>query len=161
MAKTPLSKYLRMLRDSKGFSQEDIAEKIGTSRASYSHYETGHIMPSNDILDKLASIYNVSLVDLIKLSAVSGKAVERQIDRLSGVAEISGIFADSTQANYLDSVYIDFIQNCPTMNEKELKRWMKPEMVEIAYYYSKLSEKYQKAARSFLKVLLMNESDNE
>lgn len=161
MAKTPLSKYLRMLRDSKGFSQEDIAEKIGTSRASYSHYETGHIMPSNDILDKLASIYNVSLVDLIKLSAVSGKAVERQIDRLSGVAEISGIFADNTQANYLDSVYIDFIQNCPTMNEKELKRWMKPEMVEIAYYYSKLSEKYQKAARSFLKVLVMNESDNE
>ncbi len=161
MAKTPLSKYLRMLRDSKGFSQEDIAEKIGTSRASYSHYETGHIMPSNDILDKLASIYNVSLVDLIKLSAVSGKAVERQIDRLSGVAEISGIFADSTQTNYFDSVYIDFIQNCPTMNEKELKRWMKPEMVEIAYYYSKLSEKYKKAAKSFMKVLLMNETDNE
>ncbi len=161
MARTPLSKYLRMLRDSKGFSQEEIAEKIGTSRASYSHYETGHIMPSNDILDKLASIYNVSLVDLIKLSAVSGKAVERQIDKLSGVAEIGGIFSDNSKSNYFDTVYIDFIQNCPTMNEKELKRWMGPDMVEVAYYYSKLSDKYKNAAKSFLKVLLMNEAEDK
>jgi transcriptional regulator with XRE-family HTH domain len=41
-------------------SQEDIAEKIGISRARLSHYETGRSEPDSETLKKIADFYNVS-----------------------------------------------------------------------------------------------------
>jgi transcriptional regulator with XRE-family HTH domain len=41
-------------------SQEDIAEKIGISRARLSHYETGRSEPDWETLKKIADFYNVS-----------------------------------------------------------------------------------------------------
>ncbi|MCT6925858.1 helix-turn-helix transcriptional regulator [Metasolibacillus sp.] len=42
-------------------TQEEIAHAIGISRASYSHFENGHREPDNEILLKIADLYEVSV----------------------------------------------------------------------------------------------------
>lgn len=50
-----------------GFTQEEIAEKIGVSRQTISKWETNETVPDIYQSKKLAQIYNVSLDDLIVL----------------------------------------------------------------------------------------------
>lgn len=56
------------LRKKFGFSQEDLADKLGVSRQSISLWETDQAMPSLDNLIKLSEIFNVSLDELCKES---------------------------------------------------------------------------------------------
>jgi len=58
-----IGERLKKLRGKR--SQEEIAIKIGISRARLSHYETGRSEPDSEILKKLADFYNVSTDYLI------------------------------------------------------------------------------------------------
>lgn len=51
---------LKTLRKKSGKSQQDIADKVGISRARYSHYENNHVEPDMDLIRHLAELYNVS-----------------------------------------------------------------------------------------------------
>jgi HTH-type transcriptional regulator, competence development regulator len=42
-------------------SQEEVAERIGISRARYSHYENNRSQPDNELLNKLADYYHVTV----------------------------------------------------------------------------------------------------
>jgi HTH-type transcriptional regulator, competence development regulator len=42
-------------------SQEEVAERIGISRARYSHYENNRSQPDNELLNKLADYYQVTV----------------------------------------------------------------------------------------------------
>lgn len=49
------------LRDKRGLTQEDLASKIGISRASLSHYEKNRREPDYTTLTKLADFFHVSV----------------------------------------------------------------------------------------------------
>ncbi|WP_438447715.1 helix-turn-helix domain-containing protein [Gorillibacterium sp. sgz5001074] len=49
------------LREKRGLTQEDLASKIGISRASLSHYEKSRRDPDYTILTKLADYFKVSI----------------------------------------------------------------------------------------------------
>jgi len=55
-----MKEIIKYLRNLNGFSQAEVAEKIGVSRQSYSKYESGVVVPSNEIISKLAELYGVS-----------------------------------------------------------------------------------------------------
>lgn len=55
-----LPQKLRSLRIQYGYSQKQVAEKIGASPSVVSGYETGDRTPSTEILLALAYLYNVS-----------------------------------------------------------------------------------------------------
>ncbi len=63
-----LSKRLKELRKIHNFTQDYVAEAIGATRQTYSHYETGRRTPSTETLYKLCGLYNVPVDDLIRLS---------------------------------------------------------------------------------------------
>ena len=48
------------MREDLDLTQKEVAKMIGCSQTTYSRYETGITDVPNDILDKLADIYNVS-----------------------------------------------------------------------------------------------------
>ena len=48
------------MREALDLTQKEVAKMIGCSQTTYSRYETGITDVPNDILDKLADIYNVS-----------------------------------------------------------------------------------------------------
>ena len=64
--KQTLSEYLKQLRKSRHYRQEDIASYLHISRQTYSHYETGRIKPSINVLHQLAKFYGVSADDILR-----------------------------------------------------------------------------------------------
>jgi transcriptional regulator with XRE-family HTH domain len=57
------------LRKKNGYSQEELAEKLGLSRQAVSKWERAESSPDTDNLIVLARLYNVSLDDLLSTSA--------------------------------------------------------------------------------------------
>lgn len=45
-----LPEYLKHLRKSRRYTQEEVAARLHISRQTYSHYETGRIRPSINVL---------------------------------------------------------------------------------------------------------------
>ncbi|EJP96235.1 helix-turn-helix domain-containing protein [Bacillus cereus] len=61
-----LGAQLKKLRESKGFSQEDVAKKIGVTRQAVYKWENDKSYPDIDNLILLSEMYNVTLDELIK-----------------------------------------------------------------------------------------------
>ena len=61
-----LPEYLKHLRKSRRYTQEEVATRLHISRQTYSHYETGRIRPSINVLYQLAKYYGVSADDILK-----------------------------------------------------------------------------------------------
>ncbi|HFK1683818.1 TPA: helix-turn-helix domain-containing protein [Bacillus tropicus] len=61
-----LGEQLKKLRESKGFSQEDVAKKIGVTRQAVYKWGNDKSYPDIDNLILLSEMYNVTLDELIK-----------------------------------------------------------------------------------------------
>lgn len=68
---------LLRLRKAHGFSQEELAEKIGISRQSVSKWERAEASPDTDNLIALARLYGVSLDELLLSDEEESKGRER------------------------------------------------------------------------------------
>ena len=68
-----LKENLIMLRNTHGFSQEEIAEKIDISRQAYAKWESGATVPDIEKCKRLADIYGVTIDSLIKTETIDGK----------------------------------------------------------------------------------------
>ncbi len=67
-----LKENLTMLRRMHGFSQEEIAEKIGISRQAYAKWESGLTVPDIEKCSLLAQVYGTTLDGLVKTETVDG-----------------------------------------------------------------------------------------
>lgn len=61
-----------VLRNLHGYSQEEIAEKIGISRQAYAKWERGATVPDIVKCGALAEVYGVSIDSLLKTEKVEG-----------------------------------------------------------------------------------------
>ncbi|MEK4628076.1 helix-turn-helix transcriptional regulator [Solibacillus sp. FSL R7-0682] len=58
-----LQENLKKLRGKQ--TQEEVAKKLGISRARYSHYENGIREPDNELLQAIANLYEISVDSLL------------------------------------------------------------------------------------------------
>jgi transcriptional regulator with XRE-family HTH domain len=58
---------LMQLRLERGLTQIDLAERIGSTQRTISHYETAAEYPPTDVLVKLATFFKISADDLLGL----------------------------------------------------------------------------------------------
>lgn len=63
---------LKELRKIEGWTQEEVAKRLGVSKQTYSHYENENRRPSLDMIRELASVYQVNIDDIF-----SGEEVEK------------------------------------------------------------------------------------
>lgn len=77
---------LGFLRRSQQLTQEQLADKLGVTKQSVSNWENGNIMPSVEMLEKIADYFNVSVDYLL------GRNVFEQ-SSLS-VIDVTGLTAD-------------------------------------------------------------------
>ena len=54
-------KKLRELRKIEGWTQEEVAKKLGVSKQTYSHYENEKRRPGLDMVRELALVYRLTL----------------------------------------------------------------------------------------------------
>ena len=83
-----LPEKLKILRTKYGFSQRQVAEKVGVSPSIVSGYETGERTPSTEILLALSYLYNCSTDYLL------GK----QVDEPSVTLDVEGLTDHQIQA---------------------------------------------------------------
>ncbi len=63
-----LKENISMLRNVNGYSQEEVAEKIGVSRQAYAKWEKGETVPDVERCQKLAELYGITIDSLINFS---------------------------------------------------------------------------------------------
>lgn len=133
MADTPLSQYLRLLRANHDYKQEDLANYLGVTRGTYSHYENARLIPPTDSLYKLSAFYKVSLNKLVKLSIMSSSRPDKDIKAAEYILKDEDIEAKS------DKLYADFLLECADMSPDDFSHWASVEDRELIYYYHRIS----------------------
>lgn len=63
-----LKENISILRNVNGYSQEEVAEKIGISRQAYAKWEKGETIPDVERCLKLAELYGVTIDSLVNSS---------------------------------------------------------------------------------------------
>lgn len=66
-----IGKFLAQLRHEKNLTQEQAAERLGTSNKTISRWENGNYMPPVEMLMELSKFYSVSINEIL-----SGKRLE-------------------------------------------------------------------------------------
>lgn len=100
-----LSKYIgskiKELRDKRGWDQDTLANKLSISRVSISRYESGARKANQDILFKLADVFNVSINEFFPMPT-NVKPVEnvRKIPVLGQIACGDPITAEENIEEY-------------------------------------------------------------
>lgn len=77
---------LKRLRQEAGFTQQQLAERLGVTKSVISYYELSERAPSPEILVKLASVFHVTTDFLLG------------IDRTEKVLDLSGLDDDDIMA---------------------------------------------------------------
>jgi transcriptional regulator with XRE-family HTH domain len=124
MANSLLTQRLRELRKVNNYTQDYVAEVLGTTRQTYSHYETGRRKPSPETIYKLALLYNVSVDDLLHLSIEFDKNV---------FYEAPGPSQGSDDL----SAYLEYFNN--PRNQKKYQHHTNLEK-ELLYYFQKITD---------------------
>ncbi|MCY8418796.1 helix-turn-helix domain-containing protein, partial [Bacillus spizizenii] len=73
-----LGANLKKLRNKKGLSQYQVAEKLGIGRSRYNSWENDIAKPRYEMLNKLCEFYKVEMNDLMK-SADSQEEAENNL----------------------------------------------------------------------------------
>lgn len=60
-----LNKNVKFLRNSKGFTQQELADMLKIKKHALANFEGGTRNTSLEVLDKLHNIFNISLDELI------------------------------------------------------------------------------------------------
>jgi transcriptional regulator with XRE-family HTH domain len=81
---------LKTLRTERGWSQAELAEKIGSDARQVSRYENGRVAPSLDVLARIGEVLDITVDHLLY------EAAERR-PRTGPDARIAGHLADIAQ----------------------------------------------------------------
>lgn len=65
-----LGKRIKEIRKYRGLTQEKVAEMIDLETSSLSGIESGRFYPSLHVLEKIATVLDVELIDFFKFSSV-------------------------------------------------------------------------------------------
>ena len=76
-----IANRLQKLRKENGYSQEELADKLGISRQAVSKWERAESSPDTDNLIILARLYNMSLDELLYDNETDDEIRERTIDK--------------------------------------------------------------------------------
>ena len=66
-----LGKRIKSIRKSQGLTQEKLSEMIDLETSSLSGIESGRFYPSLHVLEKIAKVLEVELIDFFKFSSIN------------------------------------------------------------------------------------------
>lgn len=89
---------LRKLRKDKKITQQQLADRLGITKAMVSAYENGIQLPSYDILIKIAAIFNVSTDYLLGIEVTRALFVEGLTE--SQIEIITSLIEEFNKSNH-------------------------------------------------------------
>lgn len=87
---------LRKLRDRYGYTQQEVADRIGVGKSAYRSYENNDRRIPVDVLTRVAALYNVSMDELLGNSyrsdaptnIIHGNFTKEQIQKIQKYADL-------------------------------------------------------------------------
>lgn len=73
--KSEFGRRLRKARHAVGFTQGDLADKVGLCTASICYYERGRSIPNIELMSKMCSVLEVRFEDIVPLVDLAPKKV--------------------------------------------------------------------------------------
>ncbi len=91
-----LTTRLRKLRDSQGWTQEDVASRVGIGKSAYRSYENNDRRIPVDVLTRVAALYNVSVDEMLgnsirpnaSTNIIHGNFTNEQIQKIQKYADL-------------------------------------------------------------------------
>ncbi|TNJ66718.1 helix-turn-helix domain-containing protein [Paenibacillus hemerocallicola] len=77
------------LREKRGLTQEELANKLGISRAALSHYETNRREPDYETLGNIANYFNISLDYLLGRTNNPDTVLDDDVREFVDILELS------------------------------------------------------------------------
>lgn len=74
-----LSDNLKMYREQKDMTQEDVAKRLNIVRQTLSKWEKGISAPDANMLEKIAGLYDVSVNELLGMEDVCNERLQEEI----------------------------------------------------------------------------------
>ncbi len=136
MNENSLPKRLKELRTVNNYTQDYVAEVLGVVRQTYSYYETGKRTPNTDVLYKLATLYSMTLDDLMHLSTDMDENVFYDQPNIS-------------QSSESIAAYLDFFND--PVNKRKYQFHTNLEK-ELLYYFNLISEDDKREIIEFTKI---------
>jgi transcriptional regulator with XRE-family HTH domain len=92
-----LAANVRLLREARGFTQEQMARLAGVPRATWGHIESGGANPTLAVLDKVAGALQVPIEELTSTPRAVGRLYPRDAlrTRKQGDGEVRSLLPDS------------------------------------------------------------------
>lgn len=104
-----LTERLKQARKQKGFTQDELAKRLGTQKSTISNYETGYSKPSNEMLAALADMLDVSTDFLL--------------GRISSSLERASEYATDDQLPAEMHVFFKDFKEAPKKRQEEMLRF--------------------------------------
>lgn len=124
---THLASRLRELRARRGFTQDQVAKKLGCHESAVSRWENGSRFPTGEDLVALADLFEVSTDDLLgreRQHAADGSAlVDMRLLQQLAAAETTAEFDRLITANADHAVWLPVPDGAVLMPVAEAMRW--------------------------------------
>ena len=143
MQNTTLDQYWKELRKACNYSQEFVASHLNITRQTYSHYETGRIIPPTNSLYNIAKLYGIPVENLLDLVVTYNINMD-----FAKKKQIGNLDSSDDLANYLEYTNLPAVQ-------KKLKYLDHKERL-LLYYFMQLDQRDQGDILAFMKVKLQN-----
>lgn len=91
-----LGEYLKILREQRALSQEDVAFKLNIERSSYSHYETNQTIPSVPMLRSIAKVFDIPVISLFNLTNPDELSFDIYLEEAKAMAEYESEVGSNT-----------------------------------------------------------------
>jgi transcriptional regulator with XRE-family HTH domain len=120
-------KKLSILRNQKGLSQGELAEKMGMSQQTISKYERGLLEPALETLNFLADFFNVSVDYLLGRSDQPDTAVDNLYSQYSAPSPRYSLVSEDP-ASYDDELFQKrkiLFEKTTKASEKEINKMLK------------------------------------
>ena len=155
------------LRNKKGMSQDELAEKVFVTRQAVSRWENGDTIPNTETLKLLSKLFDVSINTLLGTPRqlicqccgmpLEDSIISKEKDGLFNEEYCKWCYADG---EYMYSNMDDLIEVCvknmvsEEYSEKEVREYLKMTLPKLDYWkqYEKLGD--NKAFEEFKKILI-------
>ena len=107
-----ISKYLRLLRKSNNYTQDDLAKELGISRQAVSKWETGTAIPDLEVLLKISKLYGITINDILEpkiqpqkitdfeqISTISEKELKEVLEQFDTNSLVTALMGASPETN--------------------------------------------------------------
>ena len=80
MDQIKIGKFIAALRKEKGYTQQELAEKLNVSNKSISRWENGNTMPDLSLIPPLCEILDISINELLSGERIENDDYQKKLE---------------------------------------------------------------------------------